>query len=167
MLDLRVKKTLWHGFDRYDFLMDEKTLVLKPIKAAEDEKCEINEDMNKFRQVEGQRRCLVVVPKVPAPGNPWSWRGYYFGHEIQTEVELLKLGFHICYVYSNPGASIPLMHVYGSLDPWLKDQTRVVEKLYKKLGGQIKVILKEGEGHYSLAPKDTKPVVDFITQKAK
>jgi hypothetical protein len=32
------EKTLWHGFDRYDFLMDEATFTLKPIKAAPDEK---------------------------------------------------------------------------------------------------------------------------------
>ena len=42
------------------------------------------------------------------------------------------------------------------------DQTRVAEKRYKDLGGKITVIIKEGEGHYPLAPKDPKPVVDFI-----
>jgi len=44
----------------------------------------------------------------------------------------------------------------ASLDPWLSDQTRVVEKRYKELGGQITVIVKEGEGHYPLAPKNPK-----------
>ena len=29
------------------------------------------------------------------------------------------------------------------------------------------VIVKEGEGHYPLAPKDPKPVVNFITEKAR
>ncbi len=60
-------------------------------------------------------------------------------------------------------AGVPLLHVCGSLDPWLNDQTRVVEKRYKELGGQITVIVKEGEGHYPLAPKDPKSVVDLIT----
>ena len=46
-------------------------------------------------------------------------------------------------------------------------QTRVVEKRYKELGGQITVIVKEGEGHYPLAPKDPKPVVDFIVGKVR
>ena len=59
-------------------------------------------------------------------------------------------------------AGVPLIHVCGSLDPWLDDQTRVVEKRYKELGGQITVIVKEGEGHYPLAPKDPKAVVDLI-----
>jgi len=40
----------------------------------------------------------VVVPKDPAPGNPWSWRGCYWDHEPQTEIELLNRGFHIAYI---------------------------------------------------------------------
>ena len=85
------EKTAWHGFDRYDFLMDEAELTIKPIKAAPDEKNGIK------GQVKGQLRCVMVVPKEAAPGNPWSWRGYYFDHEPQAEIELLKRGFHIGY----------------------------------------------------------------------
>ena len=51
-------------------------------------------------------------------------------------------------------AGVPILHDCGSLDPWLNDQTRVVEKRYKELGGQITVIVREGEGHFPLAPKD-------------
>jgi hypothetical protein len=36
-------------------------------------------------------------------------------------------------------AGVPLLHVCGSLDPWINDQTRVAEKRYKELGGQITV----------------------------
>ena len=75
-------KTLWHGFDRYDYFLDENTLAIRP---ADD-------------KPQGQRRCIVVVPKEAAPGNPWSWRGVYWDHEPQTEIELLKRGFHICYI---------------------------------------------------------------------
>ena len=59
-------------------------------------------------------------------------------------------------------AGVPLLHVCGSLDPCSTSQTRVAEKRYKDLGGKITVIIKEGEGHYPTAPKDPKPVVDFI-----
>ena len=59
-------------------------------------------------------------------------------------------------------AGVPLLHVCGSLDPWLKSQTEVAEKRYRELGGQMTVIIKEGDGHYPLAPKDRQPVVDFI-----
>src|ERR1019366_4815580 len=64
-------------------------------------------------------------------------------------------------------AGVPLLHVCGSLDPWFNDQTRVAEKRYKELGGQITVIVKEGEGHFPTAPKDAKPVVDIISARAQ
>jgi pimeloyl-ACP methyl ester carboxylesterase len=63
-------------------------------------------------------------------------------------------------------AGVPLLHVCGSLDPWINDQTRVAEKRYKELGGQITVIVKEGEGHFPTAPKDVQPVVEFISARA-
>jgi pimeloyl-ACP methyl ester carboxylesterase len=89
------EKTLWHGFDRYDFLLDEQTLKIEPTKAAPDEGDGIK------HQVGGQRRCIVVVPKSAALGNPWSWRGCYWDHQPQTEVELLQRGFHMAYVESS------------------------------------------------------------------
>jgi hypothetical protein len=64
-------------------------------------------------------------------------------------------------------AGVPLLHVCGSLDPWLDSQTRVAEKRYKELGGQLTVILKAGEAHYPLSPKDLAPVVAFITKNAR
>ena len=62
-------------------------------------------------------------------------------------------------------AGVHLLHVCGNLDPWLKSQTRVVEKRYQELGGRITIIIKEGEGHYPLAPKDPQSVVDFIIKR--
>lgn len=86
------EKTLWHeGFDRYDFLMDETTLAITPIKAPENEKFGVGEPPK------GQRRCIVIVPKKPAPGNPWSWRGCYWDYQPQTEIELLRRGCFIAY----------------------------------------------------------------------
>jgi pimeloyl-ACP methyl ester carboxylesterase len=87
------EKTTWHGFDRYDFLMDEADLSIKPYKASPDEGNAVR------TQVKGQLRCVVVAPKEPAAGNPWSWRGYYFDHEPQAEIELLKRGFHVGFVW--------------------------------------------------------------------
>ena len=64
-------------------------------------------------------------------------------------------------------AGVPLLVVSGSLDPALNDNTRVLEKRYKDLGGPVTVIINDGVGHYPLAPKDPKPVVDFITGTVK
>ena len=86
----------WHdGFTRYDFVMDETTLAIKPFTRDEKEGFGVKDPEK------GQRRCVVVAPKTPAPGNPWSWRGCYFDHQPQTEVELLRRGFHIAYISAN------------------------------------------------------------------
>ncbi|MDB6037758.1 MAG: hypothetical protein JWM99_1599 [Verrucomicrobiales bacterium] len=92
------EKTKWHdGFDRFDFVMDEATLTIKPFKAPESEKFGVS------APVKGERRCVIVVPKQAAPGNPWSWQGCYWDHEPQTEVELLRRGFHIAFITPDPG----------------------------------------------------------------
>ena len=230
------QKSVWHdGFARYDYVMDEQTLAITLFAAPPGERFGVRDP------AKGQRRCIVVAPKQAAPGNPWSWRGCYWDHQPQTEVELLRRGFHVAYISANatlkPGkewdawnayltgkhslskkpafigmsrggeyaytwatahpdkvsciygenpilrsrlaktpldnlaplaqAGVPLLHVCGSLDPWLNDQTRVAEKRYQELGGQITVIVQEGEGHYPTAPKTAQPIVDFIVGHAK
>ena len=87
----------WHGFDRYDFVMDMQTLAITPFKAPIGE-----EAGNLGTSDQGQLRCIVVAPKQAAPGNPWSWRGVYWNHQPQAEVELLKRGFHIAYISVDP-----------------------------------------------------------------
>jgi len=64
-------------------------------------------------------------------------------------------------------AGVAVMSVCGSEDPRLEVNTRAMEKKYKQLGGTIIVIVKEGDGHYPLAPRDVKPVVEFIGERTK
>jgi len=66
-------------------------------------------------------------------------------------------------------AGVPLFHVCGSLDPMLKDHTQAAEKRYKDLSGSMTVLIQEGMGHYPTAPRDPRPVVEFILsqQEAK
>ncbi len=92
------EKTTWHdNFARFDYLMDEATFAITPFKRPDNEKFAVG------NPPKGQRRCIVVVPEKPAPGNPWSWQGCYWDHEPQTEVELLHRGFHIVFVTPDPG----------------------------------------------------------------
>src|SRR5206468_2143984 len=52
------EKSRWHGdFDRYDFVMDEATLAIEPLRAPAGENFAVREP------AKGQRRCVVVVPK--------------------------------------------------------------------------------------------------------
>ena len=41
--------------------------------------------------------CKIVVPKVEAKGKPWIWRARFWGHEPQTEIDLLERGFYVAY----------------------------------------------------------------------
>jgi hypothetical protein len=92
------EKTTWHdGFERYDYLMDETSFAIAPFKRPESEKFAVG------TPPKGQRRCIVVVPKQPARDNPWSWQACYWDHEPQTEVELLRRGFHIAFITPDPG----------------------------------------------------------------
>jgi pimeloyl-ACP methyl ester carboxylesterase len=221
------EKTSWHGFDRYDFLLDDEKLTIEPFKAAADEKNGIK------GEVKGKRRCIVVVPKKNADGNPWSWRGCYWDHEPQTEIELLKRGFHITFAGCDPGKQwdawyaflteqyglskkpnfigmsrggfnaftwatanpdkvsciyadnpaispaslsklgelarndVPLLHVCGSLDPLLGKHTLAAEGIYQQLGGRVSVMIKDGAGHHPHSLRDPKPIADFIEQSLK
>src|ERR1035437_3571959 len=95
------EKTSCHeGFDRYDFIMDDATGAITPMKAPEKEVTSFGIDAT---LANGKRRCVVIVPKKAAPGYPWSWRGCYWDHEPQTEIELLKRGFHVAYVAPDSG----------------------------------------------------------------
>lgn len=101
------EKTSWHdGFDRYDFVMDEGTLAIRPFKRPEDERFGVRPP------AKGQRRCIVVVPKTAAPGNPWSWQGCYWDHEPQAEVELLRRGFHVAFITPDPDRTWDAWYAY-------------------------------------------------------
>lgn len=218
------EKSSWHGFDRFDFLMDATARTIEPGKASADEGTGIH------HQVDGQLRCVVVVPKEAAPGRPWSWRGRYFDHEPQVEIELLKRGYHIGFVQSDDLAhweawyeflteqfdlsakpafvgmsgggrnaftwvatypdrvsciyadnplirreslmkldglverDVPLLHICGSLDPLTKDHTLPIESIYHRLGGRISVMIKDGVGHHPHSLRDPSIIADFITR---
>lgn len=225
------EKTDWHGFDRYDFIMDAETLAVTPFKSPEGEGNGVKDPAM------GQRRCIVIVPKVAAPGNPWSWRGCYWDHQPQTEVELLKRGFHIAYISANqdlkPGKQwdawyefltekhglspkpsfigmsrggeysyiwatthpdkvsclytdntggnwgimaglaglamndVPLLQVCGSIDPILGKYSLAIENVYHQFGGRISMMIKEGFGHHPHSLRDPKIIADFIEQSFK
>ena len=101
------EKTAWHGgFDRYDFVMDEQSLAVEPFKRDADEGFGVKAPPR------GKRRCIVVVPRKAAAGNPWTWRGCYWDHEPQSEVELLRRGFHVAFVTPDPDKTWDGWYVY-------------------------------------------------------
>jgi len=62
-------------------------------------------------------------------------------------------------------AKIPLLHVYGDADtgiPW-DENTGVVAERYRKLGGDITLIIKPGVGHVH-GLSDSTPIIEFIAR---
>lgn len=245
------QRTRWEGFDRYDF-----EFAGKP--------------------------AIVVVPREPRPGRPWTWRGEFFGAFANADIGLVARGFHLAYlgvpdlfgspaavaawtafhevltteyklarkvaliglsrgglycynwaaanpdkaacVYADaavcdfkswPGgtvkglgrgdgsaaewekllkaygfqsdaeavayrgnpvdnlrplaeARIPLLHVYGDADTVVPadENTGLVAKRYRELGGSITLIPKPGVGHHPHGLADPTPIVDFIIEHA-
>jgi len=223
------EKTSWHeGFERYDFIMDDATGAIAAVKAPEKEVTSYGIDVT---LKDGKRRCVVIVPRKAAPGYPWSWRGCYWNHEPQTEVELLRRGFHVAYVAPDPGRQgkawdrwyefltdkhglskkpafigmskggvnefnwgvanpgnvaciyadnpalydedfakvqelarhdVPLLHICGTEDMLIQQNTLVVENLYHQLGGSITVMVKEGQAHHPHSLRNPTLIADWI-----
>jgi neutral ceramidase len=86
------KATWYNGSTRYDFVMDDQTLAITPFTMATDDKA----------GSDGRARCILVVPKRAASGNPWSWRHLYRNHQPPDETELLARGFHLAYITVGP-----------------------------------------------------------------
>jgi len=61
-------------------------------------------------------------------------------------------------------AGVPVLAVVGDADDVvpLAENTAIVEQRYKKLGGPITVIVKQGVGHHPHSLKDPARIVDFI-----
>lgn len=66
-------------------------------------------------------------------------------------------------------AKVPLFHVIGEADTVVPvaENSDVIEKRYKKLGGSIEVIRKPGIGHHPHSLKDPTPIVDFVLRSSK
>jgi hypothetical protein len=61
-----MKKTLWKGYTRFDFLVN-------------------------------GREGLIIVPAIPAKGNPWIWRAEFFDAFAQVDMAMLEKGWYLAY----------------------------------------------------------------------
>jgi hypothetical protein len=62
-------------------------------------------------------------------------------------------------------AKIPILSVIGDMHDWIvpiNENTLVVEKRYKELGGEIQVIRKPKAGHRPHSLPDPTPIVEFV-----
>lgn len=61
---------------------------------------------------------------------------------------------------------VPLLHVCGDADEVVPfdENTQLLEKRYKELGGEIVVIAKAGVKHHPHSLQDPQPIVDFVVK---
>jgi alpha-beta hydrolase superfamily lysophospholipase len=66
-------------------------------------------------------------------------------------------------------AGVPVIAVCGDADEVVPfaENTGLLERRYRELGGTIEVILKPGVGHHPHSLKDPAPVVEFLLRHAK
>ena len=66
-------------------------------------------------------------------------------------------------------AGIPLLHIVGDADLVVPpaENTAIIERRYKEMGGDIQVIHKPGVGHHPHSLVDPKPIVDFIMKHVR
>lgn len=74
----------------------------------------------------------IVQPRRVAVGNPWIWRARFWGHEPQTDIDLLERGFHLTYC--------DVAGLYGS--PEAVKRWNTFYKLAVKAGLNKKVVLE-------------------------
>lgn len=46
----------------------------------------------------GDTTAIIVVPDKPLPGNPWVWRGEFFGAFADADAALVRSGWHLAYL---------------------------------------------------------------------
>jgi pimeloyl-ACP methyl ester carboxylesterase len=66
-------------------------------------------------------------------------------------------------------SGVPIIAVCGDADRTVPfaENTAILEKRYRELGGTIEVILKPGGDHHPHSLKDPAPIVDFLIKHAK
>jgi neutral ceramidase len=140
-------KAAWHdGSARYDFVMDEQSLAIKPLTVASADKTGSN----------GPVRCILVVPKRATSGNPWSWRDLYGNHQPPAETELLARGFHLAYITPGPLRQRDAWHAF------LTEKHRLSRKPVV-VGMSTAGELRAGTAKVSITPEDGKaPVHDKV-----
>jgi len=100
-------------------------------------------------------------------GAPGVWRQCIQAYGFKDEAEALAYGKNpIDNLAPLAKAGIPILSVCGADDVVVPvaENTAIVEARYKKLGGQIKTVIKPNNGHHPHSLKDPAPIVAFVLE---
>lgn len=102
-------------------------------------------------------------------GSPPDWSKLIRDYGFRDEAEALAYrGNPVDRLEVLARAGIPLIHVVGDTDDVVpvSENTAVVERRYRELGGDITVLHKPGVGHHPHGLDDPTPVVEFMLRSA-
>ncbi len=99
-------------------------------------------------------------------GSPADWQACLGEYHLNSQTVLKFDNIPINNAVKVAKANIPVLHVCGLADEVVPyaENTGILAKNFKKAGGKIELILKEGVGHHPHSLKDPKPIVEFIFQ---
>lgn len=100
-------------------------------------------------------------------GSPDDWKALIQSYGFRDEAEALAFGRNpIDRLEPLARAKVAIIHVVGDADDTVPvaENTAIIEKRYRKLGGKIRVIHKAGVGHHPHGLDDVSPVVEWIKQ---
>jgi pimeloyl-ACP methyl ester carboxylesterase len=102
--------------------------------------------------------------KGKGPGSPADWKYLLKVYGLTETQALAYSGNPIDNLAPLAKAGVPIFSVVGDADEVvpLAENTAIVEKRYKQLGGRIDVIVKKGVGHHPHSLQDPAPIVEFI-----
>jgi len=106
--------------------------------------------------------------KGKSKGSPGSWKQCLASYGFTESQALAFRGNPIDRLEPLAKAGIPILHIVGDADSVvpIAENSNIIEKRYRALGGTIKVIHKKGIGHHPHSLKDPKPIVKFFLNHA-
>ena len=97
-------------------------------------------------------------------GSPLNWKKCLAAYGLTEEEATAYDKNPIDLLEPLANAGVPLLHVVGDTDKVVPvaENTAIIEKRYKALGGSIQVIHKAGVGHHPHGLEDPERIVEFI-----
>ena len=97
-------------------------------------------------------------------GSQGTWRKCLEAYGLSEEEAKSFKGLPLYGLEGLVRKNVPLLHVVGQADSVVpvEENTDLLEKSYRSLGGSIKVIRKAGVGHHPHSLKDPEPIVSFV-----
>jgi sialidase-1 len=101
-----------------------------------------------------------------SPGSAADWEKCLQTYQLSETTALDFAGIPIFTARKVAEAGIPALHVCGATDMVvpIEENSFLLEEHFKKAGGDIKIIVKEGIGHHPHSLQDPAPIVRFILE---